>query len=79
MPTALVVATVIFIFAASALASQGPGTSPGAATFLEQILLIGALAAAMGIGLILRLRHRAPAARAARPPVERTQKRGRPF
>jgi hypothetical protein len=49
---ALVVLPVI-----SASASQGPGTSIGTATGLEQGILIGAIVAAACVGLVLRLRR----------------------
>lgn len=41
----------------SAFASQGPGTSDGTATGLQQAVLIGAIVALACIGLIFRFRR----------------------
>ena len=41
----------------SAVASQGPGTSGGTATGLEKSIFVGAIVAAVCIGLIFKLRH----------------------
>jgi hypothetical protein len=41
----------------SAFASQGPGTSAGTATGLEQTLLVGAIIAFACVGLAFRFRR----------------------
>ena len=41
-----------------ALASQGPGASPGTATGFEQGMLVAAVAALLGFGLLMKFRSR---------------------
>ena len=52
-------ATAVFVIVPvlSAAASQGPGVGNGTASALEQGLLVGALIAAAGIGLLFRFRR----------------------
>ena len=55
-------AIAIAVFAtlpiAQALASQGPGTTGGTATMLDKTIFLGTVAAAICLGLALRLMHR---------------------
>jgi hypothetical protein len=56
--TVVAIATLTLFPMVSALASQGPGASPGTATPFEQGLFFAAVLAAACIGLALKLRHR---------------------
>lgn len=55
---AVAIATLATLPIAQAFASQGPGTTGGTATMLDKTIFLSAVAAAVCVGLALRLRHR---------------------